>query len=311
MGVLGLFWARLLSLAIVGIPFGRFLWREVGVAWSTRDLKDALRFSLPLVPHLIAHWILAMSDRYVIEQMMGVAAVGIYGSAYAFTEFVNMVANSMNRAWVPMFTRAYADESQRPFIARSITYFVLAVGGSSVALAILAPTLVRDIYADRYADAAPIASVLALGGLFQGLYYIFVAGLFYFKRNGLIPVITVVSGLVNIALNILWIPSLGLLGAALATLLSYLVLTLGVWWGCRQVTRLPIEGRRLVILVGAMALALAGGLAVDGVWPWYGEWPAKLALILATPLVMHLAGFWTAGELMGVRSRLKRLLGRG
>ena len=123
----GTLWARLASLILVAWPYILYLSRRVGFAWNTRDFRSAMAFSLPLVPHLLSHWVLAMADRMILERMLGIAAVGIYGSAYVFTEVVNTVAISMNRAWVPLFTRNYGDESPetRALIGRSITYFLV------------------------------------------------------------------------------------------------------------------------------------------------------------------------------------------
>ena len=83
----------------------------------------------------------------------------------------------------------------------------------------------RAAYSGRYIEAADVAVTLALGGLCLGVYYIYVSGLFFFKKNTMVPVVTVVSGTINIVLNLFWIPSYGLLGAAWATLVSYLCLT--------------------------------------------------------------------------------------
>ncbi|HEV8245016.1 MAG TPA: oligosaccharide flippase family protein, partial [Polyangiaceae bacterium] len=152
-GVLGLFWGRLLSLVLIAAPCLVYAARRFGFALHGPSLKSALFFSLPLVPHLLAHWVLAMSDRILIERMLGIAAVGIYASAYAFIETVNTVAQSLNRAWVPQFTRAYADETQRPFVARSIRYFMLAIVTASACLFVLSPTLIRLLFSAKYQGA--------------------------------------------------------------------------------------------------------------------------------------------------------------
>ena len=305
-GVIGLFWARLLSVIIVAWPYARFLLNNVNLTLHLKDLASALRFSLPLVPHLVSHWALSMADRFLLEHYLGLAATGIYGSAYIFTEAVSMVANSMNRAWVPLFNRAYDDETQHPLIGRSVTYFMLAVGGASGALAILAPTIVRTLYDDKYAEAAEVGSILALGGFFLGLYLVYVAGLFYFKRNNTIPIITLFSGTLNVVLNILWIPTMGIVGAAWATLIGYATLALGVRWACRRVTLLPFETGRLTRFFIVLVALIALGLALDGLYDWTIELPMKLAIILIGPLALHLWKFWSPEEIQWLKNKLRR-----
>src|SRR5690606_22215790 len=252
------------------IPFVIYMVRHVELAWNWDDLRSALRFSLPLVPHLAAHWVLGMSDRVLIERhyaqleaqleasgvlevdfdvaagaSLSLAAVGIYGVAYEFLKAVNLVSVSMNQAWVPQFTRAHDRPEQRGFVARSITYFILAVGSMSTAVIVLGPPLTRLVLEDKYEFVAELIPILAFGGLFQGLYYVFVAVLFYYKSNRLLPVITVISGLVNVVLNLLWLPSYGLVGACWATVVGYMVLMLGMWWAARRHPMPDFETTRL------------------------------------------------------------------
>ncbi|PRP91625.1 Polysaccharide biosynthesis protein [Enhygromyxa salina] len=320
LGVLGLFYARAASLIVLAIPFVIYSWRHVKLAWSWVDLRAALSFSLPLVPHLIAHWILGMSDRFIIERhyahlgpegaasgvetaaelgaegsaSLGLAAVGIYSAGYVFMEAVNLIAASMNNAWVPQFTRAHGQADQRPFVARSITYFMLAVGSMSAAMVVLSPTIVRVLFKAKYAFAAELAPILALGGLFQGLYYVFVAVLFYYKANRLVPVITIVSGAVNVALNLLWLPKYGLLGAAWATVVGYAVLVVGFGLAARRFQMPSFEGGRLARIAGVLVVVALGGLLIDGRLTLWVELAVKLALLGGGALALWRLGVFAA-----------------
>ncbi len=310
MGVIGLFWAKLASVVIIGFPYIAYLRRNISLAWDNTMLRHALAFSLPLVPHLVAHWLLAMSDRMILEHYVGIAGVGIYSSAYVFIQGVNMVAVSMNRAWTPLFTRNYGEESQRPFIGQSITHFLTTITGTTIILTALSPTLIRIFYAENYAAAATVAPILALGGLFQGTYYIYVAGLFYFKRTKIIPIITITAGLVNISLNFLWIPIMGLKGAAWATLVGYAVLALGVQLGCRSVTNLPIEWWRVWKLAAVAVPITAVAFALDGIFlPGY-ELLVKLALLLMGAGVLFISNFWQPDELEAIKGKISALFHR-
>jgi O-antigen/teichoic acid export membrane protein len=209
----------------------------------------------------------------------------------------------MNRAWVPVFTRSFADAAQRPTVARSITYFVLVVASVSTSLVVLSPSIVRQFFAPAYAQAADIAPILALGGLAQGLYYVYVAVLFFHARNGILPVMTVLAGTANILLNILWLPSFGIAGAAWATLIGYVVLTLGVRWASRRVAKLPFEVGRLAKLGAVCAVVILCGGGLDVALSGWIELAAKLALIVAGGGVLVALGFFSLEEMrvLGLR----------
>ncbi len=310
-GVVGLFAARLAAVAVITWPFVGFLRRHVRFVFDAKMLGAALAFSLPLVPHLLAHWILAMSDRYLIERTLGIGLVGIYASGYVFIDAVNMVAGAMNRAWVPQFTRAYGDPEQHAFIARTVTYFMLGLFAVVLALAALSPSLIRLLFDARYHDAAPLTPVLVLGGLFQGTYYLFVAVLFFHKKNRVVPVLTVIAGVTNVVLTLWWLPLLGLIGAAWATLVGYLVLTVGMALAARALGGLPMERRRLGLVV-LWASALGAALwALGDVWPAPVELAARAACLALGFALLWWVPLWDEGERTWLRRQARKVLRRG
>lgn len=309
-GVVGLFIARFAAVAVVTWPFVRFLRRHVRWVFEPHLLAQALRFSLPLVPHLLAHWILAMSDRFIIERMLGVGMVGVYASGYVFIEAINTVSTSMNSAWVPQFTRAYADRSEHPFIARTVTYYLLGLISAVLVLATLSPSLIRLVFDPRYHDAAALTPILVLGGLFQGLYYLFVAVLFFHKRNRIVPVLTVTAGVCNVGLTVWWLPILGLAGAAWATGFGYFILVGGMALAASTMGGLPVERRRLMLLFG-WALALAGvcfTLGPEG-HPLV-ELGVRVGCLAAGFSMLWWLPVWDATERAWIRRQMSRVLRR-
>jgi O-antigen/teichoic acid export membrane protein len=297
LGVLGLFLGRAASLLVLAVPFVIYGLRHTKPAWNWADLRAALAFSLPLVPHLLAHWALSVADRFMIQDHyaarqaegtaaefdsvdgdLGLAAVGIYILAYAFMDAINLVAASMNRAWVPQFTRAHGRPEEREFVGRSITYFILAIASMSAAMAVLAPTVVR-LLDPKYAFAAEIVQILPLAGLFQGLYYVYVAVLFFDQENRLVPVITIVSAILNIALNWLWLPKFGLVGAVWATVVAYAVLLVGVRWAARRHPMPAFERGPLTKIAVVLVIVAGAGIAMDGQLPLAWEIVAKLGVL--------------------------------
>lgn len=311
LGVLGLFYGRAASLLVLAVPFVIYAVRNIELTWSWNDMRSAMRFSLPLVPHLLAHWILGMSDRFIIEHhygeleasglgtggefdgagmSLGLTAVGIYSAAYVFMDAVNLVASSMNRAWVPQFTRAHGRAKEREFVARSITYFMLAIASMSATMIVLGPSLVRLLFESKYAYAAEIAPILGFGGLFQGLYYVFVGVLFFYKENRMVPVITVISGLTNVALNLLWLPEYGLVGAAWATVVGYSILALGMLVAARRFEMPRFEWARLLKIALVLVAISTAAMVLDGRLALWVEAGVKLGLLGVGALALWVLG---------------------
>ncbi|MCK6529426.1 oligosaccharide flippase family protein [Myxococcota bacterium] len=301
-GVDGLFWARLASSGIVSLAFLAFARRHTGLAWDRGMLRDALTFSLPLFPHLLALWALALSDRFILSRMLDVGSVGVYMLGYVFLDAANLVTGALNGAWVPQFTRAHGVPSLAPFVARSVTWFMVAVVGVVLAGVVLSPTIVRLLFDERYHAAAPISAILVVGALFQGLYLLGVAVLFFHRRNAAVPVVTTAAALVNVGLNVWWIPKWGLPGAAWATVVGYSVLAAGVWAVARRFGGLPVERGRVAALLTVGTLAGSMGTELDGTYGTWTEVAVKVALLSLSISLLVATALWRRQDRAIVRA---------
>jgi O-antigen/teichoic acid export membrane protein len=218
-----------------------------------------LAFSIPLVPHLLSTWALTMVDRWLLVELVGRTELGLYTAAYFFPVVINVLSMSGYRAWSPTFHKQIHDPTKRETIRRSTTWFTVAVLVAAVGAASVGPETALALFDDRYAKAADLVRLLALGAGFQGLYYVYVAALYNRKRKLAIPAATVLAAGVNVGLNLWWIPTHGAAGAAAATAVSYGVLTGVVFFASRRVLKVPIDVRLLGLSCGLLVVAF--GLA--------------------------------------------------
>jgi O-antigen/teichoic acid export membrane protein len=93
----------------------------------------------------------------------------------------------------------------------------------AAALAIMAPEIVEVLARPGYEVAAVVLPIVAFASAFQGLYTMFVSVIFLRRRTVILPLITAASAAVNIGLNLLLIPILGVVGAAWSTLAAYVL----------------------------------------------------------------------------------------
>lgn len=291
MGVLSLYWAELVGWVLLLWMHLRYAYTTFGLAWDREVLKRALAFGLPMVVHLTSHWALDAADRLMLDKYLGRDAVGLYTVAYSSVTIVLQVNASINGAYVPQFTRAHGKPEQRDFVARAVTYFLASTAFTAFAFVAIAPTMIRVLYDQRFAEAAPLACVLCVAPFFHSVYLIYVNGIFHSKKTALIPVFTVLAGLINVGLNALWIPRWGIAGAAWSTLLGYMALAVLFRHACRRVTRIPFESERLARVLGPFGLLTAVAWLLDGKLPLALEIPLKIALVASALPVLMATGF--------------------
>jgi O-antigen/teichoic acid export membrane protein len=265
--------------------------------------RDGLRFGLPLVPHGIAAWVLNLSDRWIIGLTIGLGvaatqrAIGIYALGYQLGQVVAVVALAFNLAWVPFFY-ARGEHERGPDLLREVTSLSIgALAILTVFVGALAPDVVAVLapasWGSDAAVAAQVTPLVALASLAQGVYLMAVSPIFLRRRTAILPLFTLAAGAVNVGLNVLLIPRIGVVGAAWSTIAGYGTLALGTIWYSRRDYALRLDWTRLTAFAAVDAIAIAVALAVrpDGLLV-SGAVHVVIGLAAAIAIVAILIGPW-------------------
>jgi O-antigen/teichoic acid export membrane protein len=229
-------------------------------SFNRTQLREALQLGLPLLPHGISAWALRLADRWLIALLIGLPAiearsqVGIYAVGYQLGFIVSIVVTSFNAAWSPYFFRIGHRPAGPAFYTEMTT---LVIGGLlvlAVGVSVTAPEIVAIIARPGYEAAADVLPVIAFASVFQGLYVMFVTVIFLTKRTGRLAVITFASAALNLALNLVLIPILGIMGAAWATLGSYAFFAATTYAFARRQYPMRVDWIRLTGLIGLAAV---------------------------------------------------------
>ncbi len=305
-GAVGVVRAGFCSAALMGVVSLVLMVRmsRLTIVWS--DLRSALAYSLPLVPHLIANWALSVSDRLVLEKYVSAAELGRYSLAYLFSTAVSVIAAAVATPIAPAANRQLGD----PELAKNVpplgTHALLITVLAGLLACVNARELVSVLAPSAYGDAARFVPWVVAGAVLQGVYLVWSTGTWYSKKTGAIPLVTIASVVVNVGLNIAFVPRYGAIVAAISTAVSY-----GVTAGLHGLLahrnhRIPWEyGRWIAMAVAALiSYATVQWLAFDHV---------LVALLLKSIacLVVFVGGLAALGfvdreELSRVMARLAR-----
>jgi O-antigen/teichoic acid export membrane protein len=203
--------------------------------------KEALSFSTPLVFHSLGASIIGFSDRFFILFILGLSNVGIYSVGYQIGMVLSLIQNSFNQAWVPFFyNKLNEGKEQEKLRIVKITYVYF---GALLVLAILislcTPFIYRYFIGDSFADGAEVVIWILLGYTFQGMYKMAVNYLFFLKKTKLITYCTMLTVFVNFILNYFLINKNGIIGAAQATLVSFVILFAIVFLVSKRSYKMP------------------------------------------------------------------------
>lgn len=185
-----------------------------------KDWRDGLTLSLPLIFHNLSNQVLNVADRYMVSSWQGSKEVAIYSFSYNIGSIINIIWLSINNAWVPWYFDQLREKNSKLIKEYSKQYIIFFIWLTCCFL-LVSPELVYVMGGKRYAYGSYIVPLIALGYFFVFYYSFYVNYQFYMQKTNLIPVATTGAAMINIILNILLIPNLGVMGAALTTAISY------------------------------------------------------------------------------------------
>ena len=249
----------------------RRLWRRLTIRPNRNLLRKMLRYSIPLIPTTVFWWITSVSDRYMISAMLGSEANGIYTVANKLPTMLTLLSGVLMQAW----QYSAISESKNSLQEQTAFYSNVWLGLSAAlflacsGMIALAKIEIRILADAAYQEAWQYVPVLCAAMLlcaftsFMGSVYTVT------QKSGLSFWTSLLGAGINIALNALLIPSpLGVQGAALATLTSYLIVFLVRARNARQLIPFRLFKKNLLISTSILALQI---LFMRFAWPgWQG-----------------------------------------
>jgi len=207
--------------------------------------RSYLAFGLPIVPSAIFEWVISSSDRYMIGFFLGAASVGIYSAAYNMGGMAAVSMYVIMFALAPTIVKSYDEgkiEQTKTYLSYSLKYILMLLIPSAFGLSILARPLLHSLTTAEFVSLGIfIVPLVASSMIFNGVRAIYGRGVLLSKHTGIFTTASVAAGLTNIGLNIIFIPHFGIIGAAIATLISYVMAAFIMFYNSRKYMRFEVD----------------------------------------------------------------------
>ncbi|MGQ9574336.1 MAG: lipopolysaccharide biosynthesis protein [Thermoguttaceae bacterium] len=280
-GLVGFYLARL---AVFVLAAAWALWFLRGwVSWKTfsaERLRRMLLFGLPFVPVALGTWAMRYTDRFILDRFCGKEEVALFGAAFQIAMGVGVVVTAFTQAWGPFAFSLIRHRQSREVYARVLDMYAFLGCLLCTAVALAAPVLVQ-VLARRpaYSAAASCVAFLAFGCLFNGARFIAATGLHIIKKSVPSAVSAAIGFSTSLSLNFLLIPAFGRNGAALASMMAWLVSLVYLFAASQRNYPIPYRWSRSLACL-ACSFAIVGidrwGIASGGA----GAWLLRAGLLL-------------------------------
>lgn len=291
-----------------------FLWAYTASmfqsSFNPAHLMRALRFGLPFIPAGIGYTINEFIDRFFlnamtideVEAIYGAgmtpeAVTGIYNACYKLAVFMLLIVQMFRMAWQPFFMRHAEGDDAKDLFRQVFRVFNVVAAGAFLAVALFSreiasipvPVLQTTIIDEAYWQGLSIVPFILLAYWFQGWYVNFTAGIFIKEETGYLPKVTLLGAAITLIGNSILVSSLGMMGSAIATLLSYSTMAVVLFYISKRIYPVNYEMVRAVLTIG-----IAAGTYVWCVWIMTGS---NLSLDFSSKVIYTIAALFLIGAI--------------
>jgi O-antigen/teichoic acid export membrane protein len=211
--------------------------------YSLSKVKEVYSYSIQFLLTNVSSWIVALCDRLMLLKMKGASAVGLYSTGYSIASAPNVLVNSINQAFAPYSYSAFKSMKKEKMNELSEVMTTLFVGYTLLFFGVI--FFVNDLVVllgPKYRDTSVVIQIVVFAYYFNALKLIvhnpmsFITGMVKYKS-----IIWVITALINIGFNLYLIPLYSYNGAGIATLISFGVTLLPIYFLSQKAIHIEIN----------------------------------------------------------------------
>lgn len=211
---------------ILSVVFGRII-QDLRTARFVKLLfKDMVVYSAPLIINNISWWVIHSANKIMIEFMIGATALGIYTVATKIPSLINVVISIFSQAWHLSSSKEIEGDKDINFYSSVFSYYTVLTFAAAIFLTGIIKPFINIYVGDSFIDSWKYIPLLLTGAVFSSVssYFGTLYGALKKSVNSMIS--TLIAAIINIVVGIILIKYFQLWGAVVATLLSYIVLSI-------------------------------------------------------------------------------------
>ena len=227
LGIKGYLMANIISM-VVSVILSTLIARMPADLKKARFRKDLLmemtKYSAPLILNNISWWVVHSSDKVMVEMMLDAAALGLYTVSAKIPALINVLINIFSQAWGISSVREFENSNDTKFYASVLETYAFFCFGASIMLITITKPFMRIYVADSFYESWRYVPILLASAAFASVAYYYGSRYGVLKKSGRNMATTLLAAVVNIVVNYVGIKFVGIYGAAIGTLVAYIVM---------------------------------------------------------------------------------------
>ena len=307
--VIGVLIGNLLGTTIIWIVLAVYTVKRVGISIHFTKLKQIYIYSFPLIAAGIFGMIMNSADRFFLKNFCDLKIVGIYALVIRLGTIIRyLYEQPFTKAYGPFRFEVMKNDNAKQLYGRVLSYYILGLGFIYLGLSFFTEFIVRFMAKDSYWPALPYLPFVALNIGLQGLYYHFQIGIYIKKNTVILWKIFFGATLINLIINYIFVPIIGIHGSIIASFLSINFINILTFFYSQKVFKINYEWDRIIkiAIIVAILMIMSKIINLNGFY----DFNFKLFLLILYPITLYLSGFLTSEETNKLKLFKQRLLNK-
>lgn len=212
------------------------------------NIKDLLKYSIPMIPNQLSWWIVNVSDRTIITYFLGASFNGIYAVSCKFSNIINTIFGIFSASWQETASLYINDKESYIFFSNMINKIFKLFSTMSLVMIATIPFVFNIIIGKNYSDAFEYIPILMYGNMFNILIGL-IGGIYVaLKKIKQIANTTIISAIINIVFNLFFIKKLNLYAAAISTFIAYFILSIYRYKDVQKYVKIRIDKKMFIVV---------------------------------------------------------------
>lgn len=232
--------------------FKKGLYRDFSFSYfSKKNARAMLKFSIPYIPTTLLWMVTSISDRFIVTYFCGDFENGLYAAAYKIPTLLTLICGVFIGAWqISAVSDGGDDEERKEFFSNVYKNYLSIMLAGAAFIMVGAKLFTKVLLADSYYTSWEYIPILVIATVFSSLVS-FLGSIYFLEKKSIYSMLTALSGaVVNIILNFVMIPAHGAMGAAVATMISYMTVYVIRLIDTSRYLRFETYNKKLLINVG-------------------------------------------------------------
>ncbi|MHC8518561.1 oligosaccharide flippase family protein [Weissella confusa] len=238
-------------------------WQYFSIHWlSWGKIRLMLLFSIPLIPNALSWWMSNTASRLFIVSFVGVAANGVFAVANKLPSLISMLYSIFTQAWEITAVSEFKSNDKSEYYSSVFNATGIVLMQFSIILTLLSKPILTIFAAPAYYSAWELIPILSLTVVYSSLSAFLGTTYIAAMKTKSLFMTTWIGAISNLLINVILVPKIGVWGAALGGMISFLlVLVLRLWHTKRFIEVIPQKALFIAFHFGMMISMLVARLA--------------------------------------------------